>query len=377
MSESADDRATPFGRFFLPGPTEVRPQVLAAQDESVIGHRGPEIQALMGRIQAGLQPLFGTSRPVFVSTSSASGLMEAAIRNGVRQRVLCLVNGAFSLRFSKIAQSCGVDVDVFEVPWGQVHDAQAVASRLTEGDHDAVTVVHSETSTGALQDLDALAQIVTGRSDTLLLVDSVTGAGGVSVRADDRGLDFVLTGSQKAMALPPGLAFGVASERMMQRSAGLEGKGSYFDLLEFQKHLDNLQTPTTPAVTLMYALDAQIGYWTSETMDGRWARHREMADFCWGWVDRMAQTHGWDVAVLAPEGHRSPTVTCITLPKRLPGPVLVSGMKARGFVIGGGYGKLKNETIRIGHMGDHTVTELDRVLTELEDVILTSEQSTA
>ncbi len=374
MNDPDDDRADAFGRFFLPGPTEVRHPVLRAQDQPVIGHRGPEIQALMGRLQDGLRPLFGTRRAVFLSTSSASGLMEAAIRNGVRRKVLCLVNGAFSSRFAGIAASCGVDVDVFEVPWGDVHDPDSVATRLAEGNHDAVTVVHSETSTGALQDLDALAPVVTARSDTMLLVDSVTGAGGAPVSADARRLDFVLTGSQKALALPPGLAFGLASERLMERSAGLSGKGRYFDLWEFKKQLDKLQTPTTPAVTLMYALDEQLRHIAEEGVEERWARHTRMAEYTWSWVGRLGDRHGLDVSVLAPHGFRSATVTCVALPPDLPGSVLVTGMKERGYVIGGGYGKLKNETIRIGHMGDHTLQELEELLDVLEDVVLTSKR---
>lgn len=374
MIDSDDDRTSAFGRFFLPGPTEVRRAVLEAQTRPVIGHRGPEIQTLMGRLQEGLGDLFGTSRPVFVSTSSASGLMEAAIRNGVRSRVLCLVNGAFSDRFAQIATSCGVEVDVLEVPWGQVHDPGAVADRLAQGGHDAVTVVHSETSTGALQDLDALAPVVGARPDTLLLVDSVTGAGGVSVAADARGLDFVLTGSQKALALPPGLAFGVASARLMERSRTLSCKGRYFDLWEYEKQLEKLQTPTTPAVSLLYALDEQLAYIAAEGLDRRWARHRRMAQACWEWVERVRTRDGAELSVLAPAGARSPTVTCIRLPGSLSGPTLVAGMKARGFVIGGGYGKLKQDTIRIGHMGDHSLAELNTLLDELEDVMLTSER---
>jgi len=370
MSSSNGDRADAFGRFFLPGPTEVRPEVLAAQNRPMIGHRGSAIQDIIGRLQEGLKPLFGTRRPVLISTSSASGLMEAAVRNGVRSRVLCLVNGAFSERFADIARACGVEVDPMTVPWGQVHDPQAVAERLDEGGFDAVTVVHSETSTGALNPLDGLAEAVLARPDTLFLVDSVTGAGGVPVDADRRRLDFVLTGSQKALALPPGLAFGVASERMMQRSADQPGKGQYFDLWEFQKQLDKLQTPTTPALSLLYALDEQLSFISCEGVEVRFARHRAMAEACWTWVDRVRAEHGIGLSVLAPEGHRSPTVTCIALPEGLDGPALVTRMRDRGFVIGGGYGKLKETTVRIGHMGDHTVDELERVLDALEDVVL-------
>ncbi|MBW3535087.1 MAG: aminotransferase class V-fold PLP-dependent enzyme, partial [Gemmatimonadetes bacterium] len=149
-----------FGRFFLPGPTEVHPDVLEAQTRPMIGHRGQGIQDLMGRLQEGLRALFVTDRPVFVSTSSATGLMEAGVRNAARQRVLSLTNGAFSERFAEIAAACGFDVDTYAVPWGEAHDPGRVRALLAEGAYDTVTVVQSETSTGVLNDVEAIAEAV-------------------------------------------------------------------------------------------------------------------------------------------------------------------------------------------------------------------------
>ena len=244
----------PFGRFFLPGPTEVHPDVLRAQFRAVIGHRSPALRELMGELQTGLKDVFRTSAPVLVSTSSATGLMEAAVRNGVRARVLSLVNGAFSQRFADIAVACGFEVDTLEVEWGETVPPHALRERLARGGFDAVTVVHSETSTGALNSLREISEVVRERDDVVLLVDSVSGVGGAEVLTDEWKLDFVLTGSQKTLALPPGLAFAVASERLMERSTLALRKGVYFDLAAFGKHIDNLQTPNTPAVSLLYAL---------------------------------------------------------------------------------------------------------------------------
>ena len=160
------------GHFFLPGPTEVHPDVLAAQNDQMIGHRGPAIQELMASIEAGLKPVFCTDRPVIVSTSSATGLMEAALRNGVvGGKVLSLVTGAFSSRFAEIGQSCGLDVDVWEVTWGEVHSPDQIAERLARTNYDAVTLSQSETSTGSLHDLETVAQVVDQYEHTLLLVD--------------------------------------------------------------------------------------------------------------------------------------------------------------------------------------------------------------
>jgi len=333
----------------------------------MIGHRGAEIQKIMECLQAGLRPVFQTERPVMVSTSSATGLMEGAIRNGAQRKVLALVNGAFSERFAKIALDCGREVDAIEVEWGEHVPVDRVADRLSGRHYDAVTMVHSETSTGVLSPVAEMAELIGEIEGTLLLVDSVTGAGGAEVQADEWGLDFVLTGSQKAMALPPGLAFGVASEAMMERSVSMEGKGHYFDFVEFEKRLEKMQTPTTPGVSLMYALAEQLGYIAEETIEGRWVRHLAMRDRCVEWVEEdMAVL---DLSVLAAPGFRSPTVTCIGLPGNRTGPEVAGAMRERGWVIGSGYGRLKESTIRIGHMGDHTVDELNGLLTELAEVL--------
>lgn len=358
-----------FGRFFLPGPTEVRPEILEAQVGAVVGHRGPEIEELVESLQFGLQELFRTERPVFISASSATGLMEAGVRNGASDRILCLVNGAFSERFARIGQACGLRVDRVEVPWGHHHDPDDLERRLRKTRYDAVTVVHSETSTGVLQPLEALSWVVHGFRDTMFLVDSVSGVGGAPLETDDWAVDFVLAGSQKAMALPPGLAFCVASDRMMERSASVGGKGVYFDLMAFQRKMERFQTPNTPAVTLLYALHAQLRDMLHEGIEARWQRHARMARACWGWVDRMREERGLELSVLAPAGYRSPTVTCIRLPGNVGGPGVVRRMRDRGFVIGSGYGKLKNDTVRIGHMGDHTEAELGRLLRTLEEVL--------
>ena len=358
-----------FGRFLLPGPTEVLPELLEAQLKPMIGHRGAGIKALMEKLQIGLEDVFRTERTVFLSTSSATGFMEAAVRNGVRRKALALVNGAFSERFGELVTSCGLEVEVMEVPWGQVHDPQAIRDRLKKGGIDAITVVHSETSTGALNPIQDIAGVANEADDVVILVDSVSGVAGAELWSDRWQLDFVLTGSQKALALPPGLAFGVASERMMDRSKAAKGKGQYFDLMEFAKTQADNMTPATPALSTMYALEVQLQRIAKETMEGRWQRHAGMRDATVEWVDRMRGERGVDVSVRAREGFRSPTVTTLNMPVGKTSPPVVAAMKDRGIVIGGGYGKLKEPTFRIGHMGDHTVAGLETVLEVLEEVL--------
>jgi len=280
---------------------------------------------------------------------------------------LSLVNGAFSERFARIAAANGREVEVVEVPWGQVVTAEMVADRLRQSpDVDAVTVVHSETSTGALTEIEALAGVVHEAGDVVLLVDSVTGVGGAPVESDAWSLDFVLTGSQKALALPPGLALGVAQPTALARAEMQDHRGVYFDLLEFESNIIKHQTPNTPALSLLYALRAQLERIDTETVAGRWQRHDLMARRTWEWVAGRADR---GLAILAPEGARSPTVTSITLPSNHTGPAVTAALKERGFVIGTGYGKLKETAIRIGHMGDHTVAELDALLEALGEVL--------
>ncbi|MBA2244173.1 MAG: alanine--glyoxylate aminotransferase family protein [Gemmatimonadetes bacterium] len=361
-----------FGRFFLPGPTELHPEVLAAMCRPVIGHRGKQIEALLRDADPRLRAVFRTSRPVYVATASATALMEAAVRNGVRRRALSLVNGAFSGRFRDLVRDCGREVETYEVPWGEAHEPEEVERGLRQGGFDAITVVHSETSTGALNPLAEIAAAVraaeraTGE-EILVLVDGVTSVGGMLVEAEEWQLDFVLTGSQKAMALPPGLAFGSPSARMLQRAEGLPGRGHYLDLLEYDRYWQRHQTPTTPAVNLLFAMAEQLRRTEEEGIEARAQRHWRMAERCWGWADEVGAARG--LQVLAPEGRRSPTVTALTVPADLPPRLLVARLKERGYTIGAGYGELKESTIRIGHMGDHSVAELDALLGELQEML--------
>jgi aspartate aminotransferase-like enzyme len=360
------------GTFFLPGPTEVHPDILAAQNRAVMGHRGSELSSIIGEIDPLLRSVFRTERPVYISSSSATGFMEAGIRNGVRQRALALVNGAFSQRFRDLVSDCGREVETYEVEWGEAHAPEELEKRLRGGGFDAVTVVHSETSTGVLNPLAELAEAVraaerSSGEEILTLVDGVTSVGGGLVETDAWQLDWVLTGSQKALALPPGLAFGSPSERMLARAATIKGRGQYFDLLEFDRYWKKHQTPNTPALTLFFALLAQLHRIEAEGLEARCARHTEMAQRCWEWTETTGARFG--LALFAPAGLRSWTVTAIRTPEGTTGSEITARLKKRGYTIGSGYGKLKDATIRIGHMGDHTMDGLERLLGELEAVL--------
>jgi aspartate aminotransferase-like enzyme len=358
--------ASAFGTFFLPGPTEVRPEVLAALTRPMIAHRGAEFEALFARLQEGLREVFGTARPVFISSSSATGLMEAAVRCAPAGPILSVVNGAFSERFAQIVRATERELHVLEVPPGRIATPDDVAARLRAGRYGAMTVVHSETSTGALTDVRAIRAVAAEQGVTCL-VDSVTGVGGAELRVDDWSLDFALTGSQKALAMPPGLSFAVASEAYMATAPAQPSRGLYFDLVEFEQYARKNQTPNTPATSLFYAAEAQLARIRAETMAARWARHAAMAAQTHRWVDERVERFGIDI--LAPAGQRSPTVTAVTVPDGITGDDVVRAVQARGFVIGAGYGKVKARTFRIGHMGDHTPEGIARCLDVVDDAL--------
>lgn len=353
-----------FGRFFLPGPTEVHPDVLASMQRPVIGHRGSEMSDVLASVDQPLRLIFGADRPVYISTSSATGFMEAAIRNLSRRRVLCLVGGAFGARFHAIAERCGVPADRLDVGWGEAHTPDLLRDTLREaaGRYDLVTVVHSETSTGVLNPVAQLSEVVAGFEDVLLAVDGVTSVGGTKIEFQAWGVDFLLTGSQKALALPPGLAFAVASDEALSRARSIPNRSYYFDLVEFDKRAREFSTTNTPAVSLFYALQCQLERMFAEGLEERFARHDRMARRTAAWAAELAAETGASFDVLAPVGYRSPTVTAVSLPEGVAGTAIVAGLAEKGITIAPGYGKLKEAVIRIGHMGDHTEAELGVVL---------------
>lgn len=358
---------TPFGRFLLPGPTEVHPDVLQAMLHPMIAHRGSEMIHLLEGLEQPLSRLFGTTRRVLIGTCAATGFMEMAVRCGVRQRVLALISGSFGARFAAIAEACGHEVVRLEVPLGHTIEPDMLRDALRRSDVDAVSLVHSETSTGALAPLAELAGVVREFDDRLLLVDAVTSLAASPVETDALGIDFVFTGSQKALALPPGLALGVASERMLARARTLPGRGAYLDLLAYDEAFAARQPTNTPAVSLFFALAEQCRRIDAEGgVAERWARHDAMRGAVEAWVDGAGGARGY--SFLPSAGRRSWTVSCLRVPDGRSGREIVRAVRAAGWTLGTGYGPLKDSTIRIGHMGDHTVTGIEEALGVLEAV---------
>ncbi len=337
-------------KLFIPGPTEVAEEVLIAQTRPMVGHRSQEFADLFYSILSRLKQVLLTDQHVYITASSGTGLQETAVRNAIRpgRKVLNMVAGAFGDRWQKVSAANGKDSVRVDVTWGQPIRPEDMDAHLAAGGFDAVTVVHNETSTGVMSDVGAIARLVREKyPDVLILVDAVSSASGVRIPFDEWGLDMLFTSSQKAFALPPGLAFAAVSDRLLKRAQETPHRGWYFDLLILEKYLSGGRTtPATPAISLLNALDVQLDRILAEGLENRWARHEESMKLVHAW----AKDHGFG---LFPEpGYESRTVTCVKNTRGVDVPAMLAFAKARGMIIGNGYGKLKNDTFRIAHMGE-------------------------
>ncbi len=356
-----------FGRFFLPGPTEVHPDVLRAMTGPMIPHRGRAMVDLLSGMDEPLRNLFRTERQPIVGTCAATGFMEMAVRCGVRHRALSLVGGAFGERFAGIVAATGREVVRLDVPLGRTVEPDMLRDALKRSDVDAVTLVHSETSTGALAPLEELATVVAEFDRVVLLVDAVTSLAGSPVETDAWSLDFVLTGSQKALGLPPGLALGVASDRLVARAKTIPERGAYLDLVAYREAAERHQPTNTPAIPQLFALAAQLERIAAEGgVTARWRRHEAMRRRVEAWVEGTGGQLGY--RFLPTEHRRSWTVSCLEVPRGANGRDLARATAARGWTIAAGYGALREQTLRIGHMGDHTVEGLETLLAVIEEV---------
>jgi aspartate aminotransferase-like enzyme len=352
-------------KLFIPGPIEVSDKTLRAFGTPMIGHRGQGFKDLYANIQPRLQTLFATRQPVFLSTSSAWGVMEGALRNLVAKKVLCCMNGAFSDKWLDVAQRAGKAAEGLKAEWGSPIRAEAIDAKLATGQFDALTVIHNETSTGVMSSFEELAAVKKKYPDVMFIVDSVSSFSALSLPFDQSGLDVLLTGSQKAFAMPPGLALFACSPAAFTRAAAVPGRGYYFDFLEFKKNAEGNMTPSTPSIGHVYALQSKLEDIFAEGLAARFARHRTLAKITREW----AQGNGF---TLFPEkGFESITLTCVNNGARPGGRVvdaekLVSLAKKQGFLINGGYGKIKGTTFRISNMGDETEATMKELFTVLD-----------
>lgn len=366
---------------WIPGPTEVRPEVLAELARPTIGHRSAQMMELLERLDPHLRLAFGlaegSSAHVAVHSVSATGMMESALLGAGHGKVLCLVNGSFSKRFATIARDLGREVVALDADWGEIVAPGRVERALEEqGPFDAVTVVASETSTGTATPLAPIGELLARYPDTMLLVDLVTWIAGAPVHFDADRIDFAFAGVQKAFAVPPGISVLCASERFLARARSVTRRGFALDPVRIVEGHATRKPPATPAIPQHFALARQLeditagvtlpeadrGKTGAAAWDARFAKHRRMQRTTIDWAAR----HG--LALLPAEEHGSPTVSCIRAGD-LDVAALVAGLKSRGLEISNGYGPLKGQTFRIGHMGDHTEAGLAKLLAAADAVL--------
>ena len=354
----------PHDKLFIPGPVEVSAKTWAAFSRPMIGHRSEDFRALYRSIHPRLQILFGTTQPVFLSTSSAWGVMEASIRNLVSRRVLNCMCGAFSDKWLDVSRRCGRAAEPLQVDWGKHIDAQALDEKLAAGNFDAVTLIHNETSTGLMNPLEEICAVTKKYPDVALIVDSVSSFSAVPIPMDELGIDVLLTGSQKALALPPGFSLFSVSEKGFARAEKQKDRGYYFDFLEFKKNQENDMTPSTPSIAHIHALESKLDDIFSEGLTSRYERHTRTNALVHDWVRRS----GFDF--FGEEGHLSKTLTCVRNSRGIEVAKLVRDLRAKHhLVIDGGYGKIKGETFRLSNMGDETDETVAQLLNRIDECL--------
>jgi aspartate aminotransferase-like enzyme len=353
-----------FKKLFIPGPTMVHPDVLAKMALPMIGHRSKDASDLQRRITEKMRKLMFTSGKILLSTSSGTGLMEGAIRNATAKRAIVFSIGAFGKRWYELAKFNGVEADLHEEENGQPTMPETVDKYLSTGKYDVVTITHNETSVGIMNPIQGIADVIKKYPDVLFLVDCVSSLAGAKVEVDKLGIDICITSSQKALALPPGLALASVSPKAEQRFEKVGNKGYYLDLKNLIKYIDKKdhQYSSTPSLSHMYALDFQLDRIEKENLEKRFDRHMEMAEFMIDWANKHFK-------VFCRPGFESMTVTCIANTRNIDVAGLNKELGKKGMQISNGYGDLKDKTFRIAHMGELTLADMTEVTGAIEEIL--------
>src|SRR5213594_799287 len=334
----------------------------------MIGHRGQGFKDLYAKIQPQLQQLLSTKQLVYLSTSSAWGVMEGALRNLVSKKVLNCMCGAFSDKWFDVSKRCGKEADSLQVPWGSPIRAAELDKKLASGQFDALTLIHNETSTGVMSPLAEIAALKKKYHEVMFIVDSVSSLSASKIECDALGIDLLLAGTQKALALPPGMAVFTCSPAALAKAATIKDRGCYFDFVEFQKNAEQHMTPSTPSIGHVFALASKLEDIFSEGLDARYARHARLAQMTRDWAVR----HGFKL--FPQKGYESVTLTCVNNGVKPGGRVvdvvkLQKLVKDQGFLIDGGYGKIKGTTFRISNMGDESETTMNQLHAALDSAM--------
>lgn len=351
-----------YKKLFIPGPSHVTDEMLQHMATPMIGHRAKEYVALHAETVPKLQKLLYTEGLVFLFASSSTGVMEGTVRQCVGKKCLNCVCGAFSKRWHGITKANGIPCDKLSVEMGQAITPEMIDEKLKTGEYDAVALVHNETSTGVMNPLPEIAEVMRKYPDVQFLVDAVSSMAGAKIEVDKLGIDVCLAGVQKCFGLPPGLTVCSVSEKAMAKSAEAANKGYYFDFHEMKKYHDKHQTPATPAISIIFALNAQLDKMFVEGLDQRFQRHIDMAEYIRGW----GRKH---FAVFPDEKYLSNTLTTITNTTGFSVADMNAELGKRGAMISNGYGDLKEKTFRIAHMGDLTMADMKWLTAQIEDIL--------
>lgn len=352
-------------RLLIPGPTEVSAEMLREQARFLIGHRAKEFSELYTGIIEKLSRFFqlpNSYKPT-VTTSSGTLWFDIVGRSIVKEKALACANGAFSERFGKAIQACGKKVDFLEVEWGKAVKPDMVMEKLGSGEYDTLVICHNETSTGVRNPIYEIGKMVRSNyPNVMLAIDSISGMVGDKLLPSEIGCDVIFASTQKCFALPPGLAVGLVSDRALERGREVPDRGLYTNLVSILDYYERKhQTPFTPNIPLLYALDKRMDLLLEETPEGVYQRHKAMAEYTREWAMKY-------FALFAESGYESVTVTCVknTLGKNVK--ELNEKLAERHFMISNGYGKLAEQTFRIGHMGEWDLEGIKEALWHIDEI---------
>lgn len=349
-------------KLFIPGPIEVHPDVLKAMSVPMVSHRGKDYEVIHASAKEKLKKLFYTNGTVLLVTSSATGMMEGAVRCLVGKRVLSTTCGAFSERWFGIVKENGKEVDQLAVDWGLAIKPEMVDKALATGKYDAIAVTHSETSTGVLNPLAEIAAVIRKYPDVTFMVDAVSSLATMKIEPEKLGIDLIFAGVQKGFGMPPGITVVYVSDRALKKAEGMKNRGYYFDIVELKKYDDKNQTPTTPSISHIYALDIQLGRMLERGLDNHFAKTMEMAKFTREWANKYFK-------IFPEKGYEAPGLTSISNTRNISVKTLNEELAKRGVMISDGYGKIKEKTFRIAHMGDITLGEIKELLGWIGEIL--------
>tara|TARA_B100002052_G_scaffold180904_1_gene164765 strand:+ start:4493 stop:5566 length:1074 start_codon:yes stop_codon:yes gene_type:complete len=351
-------------KLFIPGPTHVTNEILETLSKPQIGHRTPEISDLIDYIVENTQKILYTTNHIYLASHAATGLWEMGTKNSVLKGVLHCVNGAFSSKWALSSQKLGMNTGTIDYDWGKGVNVTDIDKLLSTGNFDVLAMVHNETSTGAMSDLNAIAELLKNKyPEVVWLVDAVSSMAGVKIEVDRLGIDFLLSSTQKAWGLPAGFSICSVSEKLIKKSSLVKDKGYFLDIEVYEKYYAKSQTPTTPSIPHMFGFKKVLELIEKEGIDNRWERHKEMSSFVRNW----GLNHGQE---LFPEnGCESYTLTCFKNKLNWDINKIYDLLLEKGYRMDRGYGNLKGKVFRIPHMGNIYLDDIKEYLEKIDEVL--------